>query len=111
MATSHYNEHEYRISADRTDPRSVQSPSQIGNIQVVAPPTATEDEIAAVVACLDVHLHHWWFESTGYPDENDSVADGWTIADRCDGSSPTDVFCAISSESRWKIAGRVDKQY
>lgn len=110
MATFHCNEHDDTISADETVTRSVQASVTMGNTEVVTSPSATANEIAAVVACLDEHLRRWQLKATRELDENEEIVDGWTIADRSDRSYATDISCMIKSEQRWKMVGRIEKQ-
>lgn len=94
MAISHSNQHRQSTLDDE-------------DVNLVAPPTATEDEIAAVITGLATHLHRWRLESTG---DVECSVDAWVIAQRGDHRPTADLPQMVKNEERWKMAGRTEKQ-
>ncbi len=73
------------------------------------PPTATDDEAAALSACLTAYLT----DRERLADETSSAdtdsASGWTLANRYDCQTYTELPRSVSKGDEWKMAGRTGR--
>lgn len=73
------------------------------------PSSATEGEAAALTACLSTYLREQRAATAADDQQEDELADGWSLASRYDCDTYADLPRSVSRGEEWKMAGRIGR--
>ncbi|RRJ29858.1 hypothetical protein [Halocatena pleomorpha] len=73
------------------------------------PSSATDGEAAALTACLSAYLREQRAAAAADGQQDDLLADGWSLASRYDCDTYADLPRSVTRGEEWKMAGRTGR--